>query len=192
MSAARGQRLPVAEPQPAGMRRAAAVRRPARARLAWVLMAAALLAATPAMAGAAPAASMTPAATASANARLVRGAFAAWAAGTGSVFDLLHEDVVWTVAGTSPVSGTYASRQDFLDRAAQPITARLATPIVPELRDLVVQGDTVVALFDGTATARDGSAYRNTYAWHMVLEGGRIVRVTAFLDTWALEQLLQG
>ena len=130
--------------------------------------------------------------TTSSDAARVRAAFAAWAGGTGCVFDLLHEDVVWTVAGSSPVSGTYASHRDFLDRAVQPITARLATPIMPELRDLVVQGDTVVALFDGTATARDGSAYRNTYAWHLVLEGGRIVRVTAFLDTWALEQLLQG
>ena len=162
----------------------------ARARLAALALAAAVAAAAPA---AAQAAGATPAAARSVGpATQVRAAFEAWAAGTGSVFDLLHEDVVWTVAGSSPVSGTYASRQEFLDRAVQPITARLATPIVPELRDLVVQGDTVVALFEGTATARDGSAYRNTYAWHMVLEGGRIVRVTAFLDTWALEHLLRG
>jgi len=164
-----------------------------RSRWAGVALAAGLLTAAPlALARPAVAVVSAPGEAAVANSATIRAAFAAWAAGTGSVFDLLHEDVVWTVAGSSPVSGTYASRQDFLERAVQPITARLATPIVPELRDLVVQGDTVVALFDGTATARDGSAYRNTYAWHMVLEGGRIVRVTAFLDTWALEQLMRG
>lgn len=173
--------------------RTAAGRAPIRCageRLAALALLAALAASAPL---AALAAGATPAAAQSVDpATQVRAAFAAWAAGTGSVFDLLHEHVVWTVAGSSPVSGTYASRQDFLDRAVRPIAARLATPIVPELRELVVQGDTVVALFDGTATARDGSTHRNTYAWHLVLDGGRIVRVTAFLDTWALERLLQG
>ena len=125
------------------------------------------------------------------NAVLVRAAFDAWSSGTGSVFDLLHGDVVWTVAGTSPVSGTYASRRDFLDHAVQPITARLATPIVPELRHLVAQDDAVVAVFDGVATARDGTVYRNSYAWHMVLEEGRVVRVIAFLDTWTLQALME-
>src|SRR5690606_35125741 len=111
-------------------------------------------------------------------------------AGTGSVFDLLHEDLVWTVAGTSPVSGTYTSRADFLSRAVQPINARLATPITPQVRHVVAQDDAVVVVWDGTATAHDGRPYRNSYAWHMVLDGGRIVRVVAFLDTWALQALM--
>ncbi len=125
------------------------------------------------------------------NAALVRAAFDAWREGRGSVFDLLAEDVEWTVAGTSPVSGVYRSREDFLQRAVQPITARLATPIMPEVQHVVAQGDTVVVLWHGTATARDGDTYRNHYAWHMQLDGGRIVRVVAFLDTWALVELME-
>ncbi|WP_407353520.1 nuclear transport factor 2 family protein [Luteimonas sp. R10] len=125
------------------------------------------------------------------NAALVRAAFDDWRAGTGSVFDLLAEDVEWTVAGSSPVSGTYRSKQDFMERAVQPITARLATPIVPEVEHVIAQGSAVVAIWRGTARARDGSSYANHYAWHMVLEGGRIVRVVAFLDTWALDALME-
>ncbi len=125
------------------------------------------------------------------NTALVRAAFDAWRNGTGGVFDLLHDDIEWTVAGTSPVSGTYRSKTTFMEDAVAPINARLSTPISPTVRHVVAQGDTVIVLWDGIATAVDGSPYRNSYAWHMVLEGGRIVRVIAFLDTWELDQLMR-
>lgn len=122
---------------------------------------------------------------------MVRAAFDDWRAGTGSVFDLLADDVEWTVAGNSPVAGVYRSKQDFMTHAVAPITARLATPIVPEVQHVVAQGDAVVVVWRGTARAHDGSAYTNQYAWHMELDGGRIVRVVAFLDTWALDALME-
>ena len=125
------------------------------------------------------------------NATVVRAVFDEWQAGRGSVFDLLAEDVVWTVAGSSTVSATYLSRAEFMQRAVQPISARLATPIVPALRHLVAQEDAVVVVWDGHATALDGTPYRNSYAWWMQLHEGRVVRAIAFLDTWALQSLLQ-
>lgn len=126
------------------------------------------------------------------NAALVRAAFDDWRAGTGNVFDLLADDAQWTVAGDSPVSGTYHGKRDFMDNAVAPITARLATPIVPEVQHVVAQGDAVVAIWRGTARARDGGTYANHYAWHMVFDDhGRIVRVVAFLDTWALQALME-
>lgn len=128
--------------------------------------------------------------SAHANDALVRAAFDDWRAGTGSVFDLLTEDAQWMVAGDSPVSGIYRSKQDFMDRAVAPITARLATPIVPEVEHVVAQGDVVVVIWRGAARAHDGTPYTNHYAWHMVLDGGKIIRVVAFLDTWALDALM--
>ena len=92
--------------------------------------------------------------------------------------------VRWGVAGNSPVSGTYRSREHFMAEAVKPITDQLATPIVPSVRQIVAQGSLVVAYWDGQATAKDGSRYTNSYSWHMQLEDGRITRVTAFLDTW--------
>lgn len=142
-------------------------------------------------AGSPAAAEDSPQATEARNTRLVYDAFKAWREGRGSVFDLLADEVHWTVAGNSPVSGSHRSRQDFLEHAVQPITARLATPIRPDLQQLVAQDDTVVAIWDGEATAVDGSTYRNSYAWHMQLRDGQIVRVIAFLDTWALAELMK-
>ena len=31
--------------------------------------------------------------------------------GEGTVFDLLADDVVWTITGTSPLAGTYRGRE---------------------------------------------------------------------------------
>lgn len=125
------------------------------------------------------------------NSALVRQAFEDWENGRGSVFDLLAEDAEWVVAGVSPVSATYPTRQALVDEAVEPIHAKLATAITPEVKQIIAQGNNVVVLWDGTATALDGAAYSNSYAWHLVMEAGAITRVTAFLDTWALVELME-
>lgn len=124
------------------------------------------------------------------NSALIQKAFDDWRAGQGGIFQLLADDAVWVVAGNSPVSGTYRTREAFMEDAVKPITDKLATPIVPTVRQIVAQGQHVVAFWDGQATAKDGSRYENSYSWHMQLENGRITRVTAFLDTWRLVELM--
>lgn len=56
---------------------------------------------------------------------------------------------------------------------------------------LIAEGDDVVAIWDGTATARDGSPYVNTYAWVMTMRDERVVKGTAFLDLVALGDFLR-
>lgn len=126
-----------------------------------------------------------------ANQALVQKAFDDWRTGQGGIFQLLADDAVWVVAGSSPYSGTYRTREAFMEEAVKPITDKLATPIVPTVRQIVAQGPHVVVHWDGQATAKDGSRYENSYSWHMQLENGRITRVTAFLDTWRLVQLME-
>ncbi len=138
-----------------------------------------------------PTALATEALTTVAPADRVRAAFDAWRDGTGSVFDLLAEDVEWTVAGHSPVSATYRSRQDFMTRAVKPINARLTTAIAPDVKHVIAQGNDVVVIWDSVAATQDGGTYRNSYAWHLRFDGERIVHVNAFLDTWALTRLMK-
>ena len=126
-----------------------------------------------------------------ANQALIQKAFDDWRTGQGGIFQLLADDAVWVVAGSSPYSGTYRTREAFMEDAVKPITDKLATPIVPTVRQIVAQGPHVVVHWDGQATAKDGSRYENSYSWHMQLENGRITRVTAFLDTWRLVQLVE-
>lgn len=120
--------------------------------------------------------------TASQNKRIIKQAFDRWASGSGNFFDLLTDDVRWTITGSSRFSKTYTGKKQFIDQTVTPLTARLASPIKPTLRNLYADRDVVVAIWDGQTTAKDGKPYRNTYSWAMTLKDGRIHTVTAFLD----------
>jgi ketosteroid isomerase-like protein len=117
------------------------------------------------------------------NKQLIQAGFDAWRNGTGGVFDLLAADAKWTIAGNCPVSRTFTSRQEFMDVVINPFNARLSSRLIPTMRGLYADGDTVIALFDAHGTARDGKPYRNTYSWYMQMREGKIVNATAFFDT---------
>lgn len=117
-----------------------------------------------------------------ANKELVQASFDRWRAGTGGPFELLATNATWTIAGNSLVAKKYGTRDEFMDTVIEPFNARLSKPLVPKMRRLYSDGDTIIALFDGEAVALDGRPYRNTYAWFMEMREGKIVNVTAFFD----------
>lgn len=126
------------------------------------------------------------------NRAFIAKAFDAWAAGgTGFFNDVLSPDVVWTIAGSSPHAGTYRGREALVRRAVMPLTSRLATPIRPTVRQLWADGDHVIVHWDGTATAADGVAYRNSYVWILRMAQRRAVEVTAFLDMNAYDEVVR-
>lgn len=123
------------------------------------------------------------------NRRTIQTSFDNWKRGAGSVFDLLASDAKWTIDGRSAVSGTYHSRRDFMDRVVVPFNARLSTPLVPTVRGVYADGDTVIVLWDGAAMARDGKSYENTYSWYLKMRDGKIVSATALYDSIAFDDL---
>lgn len=124
------------------------------------------------------------------NVEVIGAAFARDVGGEDSFFSVLAEDVRWTVARAGQ-STTYTSRSQFLAEGAGPIQTRLTGPIRAQVRELIAEDDVVVARWDGTATARDGLPYVNSYAWVMTMRDDRVVDVTAYLDLVVLNELLQ-
>ena len=124
------------------------------------------------------------------NKALVRASFDRWHAGTGSPFELLAPEADWTIVGSSPLSKTY-SRQAFLDEVIHPFNARMATPLVPTVRGLYGDGDTVIILFDAAATTRDRLPYRNTYTWYFRMKDRMVVSAIAFFDTREFDRILE-
>jgi ketosteroid isomerase-like protein len=117
------------------------------------------------------------------NIQIIRTAFEAWAAGGADFFeDVLAPDVRWTIRGSGPLARTYVGRDEFVREAAAPLTIRLAGPIKPHLRHLLADGDLVVAVFDGSAVARDGKPYENNFVWIFRMKDKKAVEVEAFLD----------
>jgi ketosteroid isomerase-like protein len=118
-----------------------------------------------------------------ANKELVAASFDRWRAGTGSPFELLADEADWTIVGSSPLSKTYLNRQAFFDEVIIPFNARMATPLKPSVRGIYGDGDTVIALFDASATTKDNQPYRNTYTWYFRMKDLRVISATAFFDT---------
>jgi hypothetical protein len=123
------------------------------------------------------------------NRALVRQGFDAWRDGTGSPYGLLADEASWTITGNSAAAKTYPTRDAFLGEVIRPFNARMASRLVPTIRRLYAEGDTVIVFFDAEGTARDGQPYRNTYAWFLDLQEGKIVRANAFFDSIAFDDL---
>jgi uncharacterized protein len=87
-------------------------------------------------------------------------------------WNLLAPEAEWTIVGSSPLSTTYRSRQEFLDEVINPFNARMMKPLVLSVRGIFADGDMVITLFDAAATAKDGLPYRNTYTWYFQMKEG--------------------
>jgi ketosteroid isomerase-like protein len=123
------------------------------------------------------------------NKAIIHRAFDAWAAGTGSPYDLLADDVKWTITGNSLASKTYGSREAFIGEVIRPFNARMSIGLKPSIRQMYADGDTVIVFFDASGTAKDGVPYANTYAWFLQLQDGKIVNALAFFDSIAFNEL---
>ncbi|WP_442504174.1 nuclear transport factor 2 family protein [Marinivivus vitaminiproducens] len=121
------------------------------------------------------------------NRALVAQGMQAWADGTGSPYDLLADDVRWTITGNSLAARTYPSREAFLSEVIRPFNARMRDRLIPTVHRYYAEGDTVVVHFDATGTARDGQPYANSYAWILRMRDARIVEAHAFFDSIAFD-----
>ncbi|MGK9118974.1 nuclear transport factor 2 family protein [Olivibacter jilunii] len=117
-----------------------------------------------------------------ANKEIITNAFHDWREGTGNFFDLLTDDLHWEITGSTPYSRVYNSKKEFLDQVIIPLNKKLKVKIKPTVRNIFVDGDMVIALWDGEATALDGKPYRSSYSWYMKMKDGKITEVVAFLD----------
>jgi ketosteroid isomerase-like protein len=127
------------------------------------------------------------AAPARANKAIVAGAFAAWAAGSGSFFDIVAEDVSWTVMGSGSSAGLYQGKAAFMERIAGPFATQLVGELRPTLLGIWVEADDVVVRWSSSATTVDGTAYRNAYVFILTLRDGLVVAAEEFLDLPAFE-----
>lgn len=116
------------------------------------------------------------------NKSLVYASFERWKTQTGGPFELLEDDIEWTIVGSSPLAKTYKSKKEFIDQVIDPFNARMSKPLVPAVRGIYADGDTVIILFDAEATVRDGQPYRNTYTWYFQMKNEKVIKAVAFFD----------
>jgi ketosteroid isomerase-like protein len=124
------------------------------------------------------------------NKRVVREAFRPWEEGdSGPFFDLIAEDVRWTVIGSTPVSGVYESKQALVEAAFGPLLERLAGTLSTRFVDLAAEGDKVFLRFESSGVAKTGLHYEQVYCFAMVMREQRVVEAVAYLDTELLAKV---
>ncbi len=118
------------------------------------------------------------------NRRLVTEAFQRFVAGDQRPFwDLVADDVRWTVIGSTDISGTFQSKQAFFDNATSKLVSGLDGPLLGSVRNVLADGDHVVVQWESSAPTKNGGRYEQTYCWVLGLEDGRVVDTVAYLDT---------
>jgi uncharacterized protein len=129
--------------------------------------------------------------TAEENKELVRKAFRPWESGeSGPFFELIADDVRWTVIGTTPASGVFESKQALVDAAFGPLLDRLDGPLIATFREVAADGDRVFLRFDSEGrTKRGGLRYGQVYCWAMTMRDRQIVEIVAYLDTELLARV---
>ncbi len=118
------------------------------------------------------------------NKAVVREAFRPWEQGnSGPFFDIIADDVKWTVIGTTPVSGVYRSKQALIDKAFAPLLVHLDGHLTTTFVDLAAEGDKVFLRFESKGVTRKGLHYDQVYCFAMVMRDARIVEIVAYIDT---------
>jgi uncharacterized protein len=125
------------------------------------------------------------------NKDLVRRAFTPWEDGdSGPFFELIADEVTWTVIGSTPVSGVYNSKQALIDGAFGPLLDKLEGHMTTSLVDIVGEGEKIFLRFTSSGATKTGLRYEQTYCFAMVMRDDRIVEIVAYIDTDLLRQVL--
>jgi uncharacterized protein len=118
--------------------------------------------------------------SASENKQLIEKLFA----DPGEFLNALHDDVRWTVMGTTVFSDTYTGKQDVLARLFGPLMEQLVSPGSMEIQNLVAEGDYVVAQAQASdRVTKTGRPYNNAYCIVLKVADGKVTEIDEYCDT---------
>lgn len=95
----------------------------------------------------------------------------------------LADDAVWTIIGSTVLSGVFVGKQEIIDKLLGGLLARLQGGVVFDIKRLIAEDDYVVLIADGTATSKTGRPYNNKYCIVARFADGKIREITDYIDT---------
>lgn len=124
------------------------------------------------------------------NKQIVRDAYAAISGGDVEGFmNRVADDVEWHFIGTHRFAGTLRGKDAIMKQLFEPLGDALTATIALEVKQLIGEGDKVVAEMQGTSKSKDGKDYNNTYCIILTLREGRIREMREYLDTELVTQV---
>jgi ketosteroid isomerase-like protein len=123
------------------------------------------------------------------NRKLVERFFNAMSEGRADdAFALVAEDAKWWVPGTLPFSGT-KSKSEYLGIVRR-IEAGFPNGLRFEVKSTTAEGDRVAAEVESLGQHVNGRTYNNRYHFLIVIRNGQFVRISEYMDTLHLKDLL--
>ena len=107
------------------------------------------------------------------------------------VLDSMADDVEFTLIGSTGISGLHKGKQEVIAKVLAPLYSRFVDGrlhFTPEL--FIAEGNFVVMKSTGQAQTTDGRPYNNTYCHVIEVVDGKVQRLTEFLDTALLADVL--
>lgn len=85
----------------------------------------------------------------------------------GNVFlDAFSDDLVWTATGHSPVSGTFHSKAEYIEKVYRPLDDHLQTWPRAEVLRILADGEWAIVEFNGVGgVGKNGTDYSLRYCW---------------------------
>jgi ketosteroid isomerase-like protein len=109
-------------------------------------------------------------------------------------FISLHaEDVIFNLAGRTPVSGRFIGRAKCIEAVLKPVAKSLQPgkfKFAKKWRIMAADENRVVAIMQGGGTTKNDCSYEQTYCQIFTLSNGKILEVHEFFDTALAEAAL--
>jgi ketosteroid isomerase-like protein len=122
--------------------------------------------------------------TATENKQLLKHAYTEVSKGNAApLLESIADDAVWTIIGSTVLSGVFKGKQQIIEGLLGPLTARLEGGVVFDIVRLIAEDDHVVLVANGTATAKTGRPYNNRYCIVARFADGKIQEMTDYIDT---------
>jgi uncharacterized protein len=120
--------------------------------------------------------------------------FETWEAGdSGPFFAALVDDLTWTAAGTTPISGTYHGKAAYIEKCYGPLLKIFTGPTQCRVKRIFSDDHTVIVEWHGETPTSLKFVYSQDYCWIVrVSEDVRqITEVTGYFDTALVSELFK-
>ena len=111
-----------------------------------------------------------------------------------TIFDMHHENVIYNMVGSTPVSGRlYGKKACCHNMIGQKLIEKLVPGKIKfskKWKIIAAEGDRVVGLMEGGGPTKNGEEYNQTYCEIFTLKDSKIIELHAFFDTVLVEHCL--
>jgi ketosteroid isomerase-like protein len=106
-------------------------------------------------------------------------------------FEMMDENVIYTVIGSTPISGVFKGKKDLFERLI-PALGKFKDPVNVTVKEYIVEGDRAVVLTAGVGEAPFGHYVQDPCVFVLRVRDGRIIDLLEFVDTVMLETRMFG